>query len=113
AQRLTFRPDRRAAPAHVRIRGRAPPQAPHAGRGGGAGRARLLSSLSARPARRRGSCMAERTWNAGLATVFAVRTKRAMTVVGCHAGGEIGNVVVGGLTPPPGATVFEQMQALA
>src|SRR5438270_11596917 len=36
-----------------------------------------------------------------------------MTVVGCHAGGEIGNVVVGGVTPPPGATVFEQMQALA
>src|SRR6266487_3661033 len=42
-----------------------------------------------------------------------VRTKRAMTVVGCHAGGEIGNVVVGGVPPPPGATVFEQMQALA
>ena len=35
-----------------------------------------------------------------------------MTVVGCHAGGEIGNVVVGGVSPPPGATVFEQMQAL-
>ena len=35
-----------------------------------------------------------------------------ITVVGCHAGGEIGNVVVGGVLPPPGATVFEQMQAL-
>ena len=35
-----------------------------------------------------------------------------LTVVGCHAGGEIGNVVVGGVEPPPGATVFEQMQAL-
>lgn len=34
-------------------------------------------------------------------------------MVGCHAGGEIGNVVVGGVLPPPGATVFEQMQALA
>src|SRR5205814_2124360 len=33
--------------------------------------------------------------------------------VGCHAGGEIGNVVVGGVSPPPGATMFEQMQALA
>src|SRR5207302_3333539 len=44
---------------------------------------------------------------------FAVRTKRAITVVGCHAGGEIGNVVVGGVSPPPGATVFEQMQAFA
>jgi proline racemase len=36
-----------------------------------------------------------------------------MTVVGCHAGGEIGNVVVGGVEPPPGATVFDQMQHLA
>jgi proline racemase len=36
-----------------------------------------------------------------------------ITVVGCHAGGEVGNVVVGGVLPPPGATVFEQMQALA
>ncbi|HZO33641.1 MAG TPA: proline racemase family protein [Gaiellaceae bacterium] len=35
-----------------------------------------------------------------------------ITVVGCHAGGEIGNVVVGGVLPPPGKTVFEQMQAL-
>ncbi len=33
--------------------------------------------------------------------------------MGCHAGGEIGNVVTGGVLPPPGATVFEQMQALA
>jgi proline racemase len=42
-----------------------------------------------------------------------MRTTRAITVVGCHAGGEIGNVVVGGVLPPPGDTVFEQMQALA
>ena len=36
----------------------------------------------------------------------------ALTVVGCHAGGEIGNVVVAGVELPPGATIFEQMQAL-
>src|SRR5438132_545802 len=42
-----------------------------------------------------------------------MRAKRTITVVGCHAGGEVGNVVVGGVLPPPGATVFEQMQALA
>jgi trans-L-3-hydroxyproline dehydratase len=42
-----------------------------------------------------------------------VRTDRSITVVGCHAGGEIGNVIVGGVLPPPGANVFEQMQALA
>jgi trans-L-3-hydroxyproline dehydratase len=41
-----------------------------------------------------------------------VRTQRAITVVGCHAGGEVGNVVVGGVLPPPGATVFERMEAL-
>jgi proline racemase len=38
--------------------------------------------------------------------------RRSITVVGCHAGGEVGNVVVAGVDPPPGATVFEQMQAL-
>jgi trans-L-3-hydroxyproline dehydratase len=42
-----------------------------------------------------------------------MRTRRAITVVGCHAGGEIGNVVVGGVLPPAGESVFEQMQALA
>src|SRR5437879_675706 len=42
-----------------------------------------------------------------------MRAGRTFTVVGCHAGGEIGNVVVGGVLPPPGARVFEQMQALA
>ena len=41
-----------------------------------------------------------------------MRSRRSITVVGCHAGGEVGNVVVGGVLPPPGATVFEQMQAL-
>src|SRR6516164_8762696 len=38
--------------------------------------------------------------------------RRTITVVGCHAGGEVGNVVVGGVEPPPGATVLEQMEAL-
>lgn len=42
-----------------------------------------------------------------------MRARRTITVVGCHAGGEIGNVVVGGVLPPSGETVFEQMQALA
>jgi proline racemase len=41
-----------------------------------------------------------------------MRSRRSITVVGCHAGGEVGNVVVDGVDPPPGATVFEQMQAL-
>ena len=42
----------------------------------------------------------------------AMRAARTITVVGCHAGGEIGNVVVGGVLPPPGDTVFAQMQHL-
>jgi proline racemase len=41
-----------------------------------------------------------------------MRSSRAITVVGCHAGGEVGNVVVGGVLPPPGETVFERMLAL-
>ena len=40
-------------------------------------------------------------------------SRPVITVVGCHAGGEIGNVIVGGVEPPPGETVFEQMQAMA
>ena len=41
-----------------------------------------------------------------------MRSRRTITIVGCHAGGEVGNVVVGGVLPPPGTTVFEQMQSL-
>ncbi|HXR11102.1 MAG TPA: proline racemase family protein [Gaiellaceae bacterium] len=41
-----------------------------------------------------------------------MRVDRAITVIGCHAGGEIGNVVVGGVIAPPGTTVFERMLAL-
>jgi proline racemase len=41
-----------------------------------------------------------------------VRAARTISVVGVHAAGEIGNVIVGGVLPPPGATVFEQMQWL-
>ncbi len=42
-----------------------------------------------------------------------MRARRAITVIGCHAGGEIGNVVVAGVPTPAGGTVFEQMQTLA
>jgi proline racemase len=41
-----------------------------------------------------------------------MRARRTLTVVGCHAGGEIGDVITGGVLPPKGATVFEQMQTL-
>ena len=39
-------------------------------------------------------------------------SRPVLTVVGCHAGGEIGNVIVDGVEPPPGRTVYDQMQAL-
>jgi proline racemase len=41
-----------------------------------------------------------------------MRARRTITVVGCHAGGEIGNVVTGGVLPPAGETVYEQMETL-
>ena len=41
-----------------------------------------------------------------------MRTAPMMTVVGCHAGGEVGNVITSGVTAPPGSSVFERMQAL-
>jgi trans-L-3-hydroxyproline dehydratase len=41
-----------------------------------------------------------------------MRARRTITVVGCHAGGEIGNVVVGGVLPPPGDSVVAQMEHL-
>ena len=47
-----------------------------------------------------------------LASIAWRSSRPVLTVVGCHAGGEIGNVVVAGVEPPPGETVFEQMAAI-
>ena len=47
-----------------------------------------------------------------LAAIRWQPARPVLTVVGCHAGGEIGNVVVDGVEPPSGATVFEQMEHL-
>jgi proline racemase len=33
-------------------------------------------------------------------------------VLGCHAEGEVGDVIVGGVLPPPGRTMFERMSAM-
>ena len=38
--------------------------------------------------------------------------RRTIAVVNCHAGGEVGNVVVAGVDPPAGATVLAQMEEL-
>ncbi len=37
-----------------------------------------------------------------------MRSRRAIHVVGCHAEGEVGDVIVGGVAPPPGETLWEQ-----
>ncbi len=36
-----------------------------------------------------------------------------ITVVGCHAEGEVGDVIVSGIAPPPGETVFDQSRWIA
>jgi proline racemase len=41
-----------------------------------------------------------------------MRARRVISVVGCHAEGEIGDVIVGGVLPPAGATLYEQMQCM-
>ncbi len=41
-----------------------------------------------------------------------MRTQRVITVVGCHAEGEIGDVIVGGVLPPAGDTMFDKMRTM-
>jgi proline racemase len=41
-----------------------------------------------------------------------MRLDRTITVVGAHAEGEVGRVIVGGVLPPPGGTMFERMRNL-
>lgn len=41
-----------------------------------------------------------------------MRLDDCITVIGCHAEGEVGRVITGGVLPPPGATVFAQKQWL-
>lgn len=41
-----------------------------------------------------------------------MQLKRLISVVGCHAAGEVGDVIVGGVLPPAGATMFEKMRTM-
>lgn len=41
-----------------------------------------------------------------------MRSIRSISVVGCHAEGEIGDVIVGGILPPVGATMFDKMRTM-
>ena len=42
-----------------------------------------------------------------------MRTSRAIHIIGCHAEGEVGDVIVGGVAPPPGETIWEQSRFIA
>lgn len=40
-------------------------------------------------------------------------TSKIVHVVGCHAEGEVGDVIVGGVAPPPGDTLWQQSRFIA
>ena len=42
-----------------------------------------------------------------------MRSAKVVHVVSCHAEGEVGDVIVGGVPPPPGATLWEQSRWIA
>ena len=42
-----------------------------------------------------------------------MRTTRIIHIVGCHAEGEVGDVIVGGVAPPPGDTLWAQSRFIA
>ncbi|MBV9288949.1 MAG: proline racemase family protein, partial [Hyphomicrobiales bacterium] len=42
-----------------------------------------------------------------------MRSSRIIHVVSCHAEGEVGDVIVGGVPPPPGETLWEQSRFIA
>ena len=42
-----------------------------------------------------------------------MRSSRIIHVVTCHAEGEVGDVIVGGVAPPPGETLWEQSRFIA
>ncbi|GIZ10731.1 proline racemase family protein [Pseudomonas sp. NCCP-436] len=42
-----------------------------------------------------------------------MRSSKVIHVVSCHAEGEVGDVIVGGVAPPPGDTIWEQSRWIA
>ena len=42
-----------------------------------------------------------------------MRSSKIIHVVGCHAEGEVGDVIVGGVAPPPGETIWAQSRFIA
>jgi trans-L-3-hydroxyproline dehydratase len=42
-----------------------------------------------------------------------MRSTKAIQIINCHAEGEVGDVIVGGVAPPPGATLWDQSRFIA
>lgn len=42
-----------------------------------------------------------------------MRSLQTIHIVGCHAEGEVGDVIVGGVAPPPGETIWDQARWIA
>lgn len=42
-----------------------------------------------------------------------MRSTKAIQIVGCHAEGEVGDVIIGGVAPPPGNTLWDQSRFIA
>jgi trans-L-3-hydroxyproline dehydratase len=42
-----------------------------------------------------------------------MRTTKSIHIINCHAEGEVGDVIVGGVAPPPGNTIWEQSRFIA
>ena len=42
-----------------------------------------------------------------------MRSAKSIHIIGCHAEGEVGDVIVGGVAPPPGDTLWEQSRWIA
>ena len=42
-----------------------------------------------------------------------MRSTKSITIIGCHAEGEVGDVIIGGVAPPPGDTLWDQRNFIA
>lgn len=49
----------------------------------------------------------------GTANTSAMRSLKSIHIINCHAEGEVGDVIVGGVAPPPGETIWQQSRFIA
>ena len=42
-----------------------------------------------------------------------MQTSKVIHILSCHTEGEVGDVIVGGVLPPPSATIWEQSRFIA